>query len=96
MSEERARKWMWGFLAALVALQIYFVRELLAALILFSLLFALVAVLAGISFLVRQTAQRQAWAEASVRARARVGRALTVLGELSRKPFRRPRSEPVQ
>src|ERR1700690_1784543 len=44
--EEKARRWMWGFLFALGAVQIYFVQALLAALFLFSLVFAVFAVIA--------------------------------------------------
>lgn len=38
-TENKARRWMWGFLIALGALQIYYVQEMLAALFLFSLVF---------------------------------------------------------
>jgi len=39
--QDHSRKWMWCFLATLLALQLYFVRELLAALFLFALGFEL-------------------------------------------------------
>jgi len=39
-TKDNGRKWMWRFLAVLVALQLYFVRELLAAFALFTLAFA--------------------------------------------------------
>ena len=42
----RVRKWMWWGFAALVALQIYYVRQMLAALLLFSVAFLLLAVIA--------------------------------------------------
>lgn len=41
--KDRNRKWMWWFLGVLVALQLYFVRELLAAFALFALGFAGIA-----------------------------------------------------
>lgn len=40
---DNGRKWMWWFLGVLVALQLYFVRELLAAFALFALGFAAIA-----------------------------------------------------
>ncbi len=42
-TKDALRKWMWMFLGVLAALQLYFVRELLAALALFLLGFAVVA-----------------------------------------------------
>src|SRR5258705_11162592 len=42
-TKDNGRKWMWRFLAVLVALQLYFVRELLAAFALFALAFAAIA-----------------------------------------------------
>jgi hypothetical protein len=42
-TKDNGRKWMWRFLGVLVALQLYFVRELLAAFALFSLAFAAIA-----------------------------------------------------
>lgn len=42
-TKDQGRKWMWGFLAAVVLTQMYFVRELLAAFALFAVLFAVIA-----------------------------------------------------
>jgi hypothetical protein len=42
-TKDNGRKWMWWFLGVLVALQLYFVRELLAAFALFALAFAAIA-----------------------------------------------------
>jgi hypothetical protein len=42
-TNDKGRKWMWWFLGALAAFQIYFVRELLAAFALFALGFAAIA-----------------------------------------------------
>src|SRR5260221_3840757 len=42
-TKDNGRKWMWWFLGVLVALQLYFVRELLAAFALFAVAFAAVA-----------------------------------------------------
>jgi hypothetical protein len=89
---------MWIFLAALVALQIYFVRELLAALFLFTLGFSALAGVALVFFLFERAGERSlAWVEPrrrSVGVLARRG--LGLLEDLSKRPFRRPRSEPAQ
>ena len=98
VNKDDGRKWMWVFLAALVALQLYFVRELLAALFLFTLGFALLAGLALVFFLVDQARQLSlAWVEPRTRVVAGLARrGLVLLEDLSKKPFRRPRSEPAQ
>jgi hypothetical protein len=45
---DKSRKWMWWFLAVVGAMQLYFVRELLAAFALFAAVFAVIgAVVAG-------------------------------------------------
>ena len=36
-TSDKSRKWMWWFLGILAAMQLYFVRELLAAFALFAL-----------------------------------------------------------
>ena len=41
--KDNGRKWMWWFLAVVVAFQLYFVRELLAAFALFAMGFAAIA-----------------------------------------------------
>jgi hypothetical protein len=89
--QDHSRKWMWCFLATLLALQLYFVRELLAALFLFALGFGALAGLALFLFLVERAGQfSMAWAGSHTR------RGLGLLGEISKKPFRGPRSEPAQ
>ena len=42
-SKDKSRKWMWWFLGMIGAMQLYFVRELLAAFALFVLGFAAIA-----------------------------------------------------
>ena len=55
---------MWISLAAIAAVQLYFVRELLAALFLFTVLFVIVAAVALVLYLVDLAGQRTiAWAE---------------------------------
>ena len=97
-SPDRARKWMWVFLGALVALQLYFVRELLAALLLFTLAFAALAGFGLVFYLVQRAGQSSiAWVEPRTRALAGVARrGVGMVEEFSKKPLRRPRSEPAQ
>ena len=97
-SEKKARKWMWVGLAAFVALQIYFVQEMLAALMLFTGVFAVIAIVALILYLVDRAGQ---WSIGWAGQRARPAillarRGLALAEDLSKKPFRRPRSETAQ
>ena len=88
---DKARKWMWMLLAALVAVQMYFVQELLAALLLFTLGFAVLGALAVAVFGLEKAGR---WSLAMWR---RVRVAVLVLAEdLSKKLLRRPRSEPAR
>ncbi len=98
VNQDRARKWMWVFLAALVALQFYFVWQLLAAFLLFSLGFAVLAGVALVFYLVEQAGQLSlAWVEPRTRVVAGLARrGLVLLEDLSKKSFRRPRSETAQ
>ena len=50
-TKDGGRKWMWWFLAALVAAQLYFVQELLAAFALFVFGFAAIASIIGVLYL---------------------------------------------
>lgn len=61
--QDDARKWLWYFLAALLASQLYFVRELLAALFLFALGFGVLTGLALFLLLIKWAGQSSmAWA----------------------------------
>jgi uncharacterized membrane protein YqjE len=97
-SEKKARKWMWAALAAFVALQVYFVQEMVAALILFTGVFVVLALIALIFYLVDQAGQWSiGWAGQQVRPAVQLlRRGWTLAEELSKKPFRRPRSETAQ
>jgi hypothetical protein len=90
-SERKARKWLWVALAAFVALQIYFVQEMVAALVLFTGLFVVCALIALVLYLI-DVAGRWSLGVAEQQAK----RALVAAEELSRKQLRRPRSEPAQ
>ena len=93
--ESKARKWMWVALIAFVALQIYFVQELLAALILFTGLFAVLAVAALVLYLVDSAGQwGLGWAGQHSPPVAQLARrGWAAAGDFSKKPFHRPRSE---
>ena len=90
-SEQKARKWLWIGLAAFVALQIYFVQEMLAALVLFTGVFVVLALVALVFYLIDQASR---WGLGHAESQAK--RALVAAEELSKKPLRRPRSEPAQ
>ena len=94
-NESKARKWMWVALVAFVGLQIYFVQELLAALILFTGLFAVLAIAAGALYLADRAGQwGLGWAAQHSRPAVQLARrGWAAAEELSKKPFHRPRSE---
>ena len=96
--EKKVRKWMWVGLAAFVALQVYFVQEMLAALVLFTGVFVLFAIGALVIYLVDRAGQWSlGWAGERARPAMRLARRGWTLAEaLSKKPFRRPRSETAQ
>ena len=61
-------KWIWIGLAAILALRVYYIREMIAALVIFSVLFAAVAIVALAVFLVDRLSQQIViWAEAGIR-----------------------------
>ncbi len=97
VNKDRLKKCLWVFLGALLALQIYFVRELLAALLLFTVAFVVLAGLALVFYLVQQAGQLSlAWVEPRTRSMVpKLRSALALLEDLSKKPFRRPRSQPA-
>jgi hypothetical protein len=90
-SERKARKWLWVGLAAFVALQIYFVQEMVVALVLFTGLFVLCALFALVLYLL-DVAGRWGLGVAEQQAK----RAFVAAEEISKKQLRRPRSEPAR
>jgi hypothetical protein len=105
MSKLRIKKWMWWALAAWVALQIYFVREMVAAELLFGLFFAALLVFGAVSYLVGVAGERFfAWAEKRARFLAPVtrrafrgleaiaGTILSIAGQVGRRGFEWARS----
>jgi hypothetical protein len=91
------RRVLWT-LAIVVVFQMYFVRELLAAELLFGAMFAVLFALAGICYLLGTAGERGLdWAEVGVRAIAGTARkSYAALEEISKKSFRHPHSESAQ
>ncbi len=90
-SERKARKWLWIALGALVALQVYFVQEMVAALMLFTGIFIVCAIIALVLYLVDRASR---WGLGLAGNQAK--RAIVAAEEISKKQLRRPRSEPAQ
>ncbi len=89
---------MWAGLVAFVALQVYFVQEMLAALMLFTGVFVIFAIIALALYLVDRAGQWSlGWAEQRARPAVQLARRGWAAAEdISKKPFRRPRSETAQ
>ena len=94
-NEKKVRTWMWVGLVALVALQLYFVQEMLAALMLFTAVFAIFAIAALVLYLVDRAGQwGLGWAGQHAHPAAQLARRGWAAAEdFSKKPFHRPRSE---
>jgi hypothetical protein len=94
IKEKKARKWLWFSLAALAALQVYYVREMLAALLLFTLIFSVALLVAIVFFLLDRGSQRAMdWVEPHALRAAQAARRLSQLLDFGRKPLQRPPSE---
>ena len=75
LRNRKIQKGFWLGLAALIAVQIYYVREMLAALFIFAVLFAFGAVVAFILFLLDWASQRTAeWVEPEAKRAAQAAR----------------------
>jgi hypothetical protein len=92
--KDNGRKWMWWFLAALAAVQLYFVRELLAAFALFAMGFAAIAFVVVSLYMLQKVwevaVQRVAESGHPVVNMAR--RSVSAVEDLARRPLRRPGS----
>ncbi len=95
INTRKTRKWLWIGLAVFGALQIYFVQELIAAMILFSIAFVVVGIIALALYLFDRASQRTvAWAEPqTIRAAQLARKAIARAEALSKKQLHRPRSE---
>ena len=89
--EPKARKWSYFAVGAFIALQMYFVRELLAALVLFTGVFVVCAIVGLVFYLIDRASQ---WGLGVAEHQAK--RALAAAEEISKKQLRRPRSEPAR
>jgi hypothetical protein len=98
IEKAKVRKGLLSILGIFFVLQVYFVRELIAAELLFGLGFAVLMLLGGIVYLVGAIGERGLdWAATGVQVTATAARrGYAGLEELSRKPFRHPRSESAQ
>lgn len=98
ITKDKGRKWMWWFLAGACGLQVYFVQEILAALALFTLGFMAIALLIGSLYMLHGgwvvAVERLAESRHPVMAATRQG--IDAVGDLARRPFRRPGSEAAQ
>jgi len=97
-NKDKGRQWMWWFLGALGAFQLYFVRELLAAFALFALVFAAVASLVVGVYMAQKTweAGVARLAESNHPAVNLARRGAGAVEDLVRRPIRRPGSEPAR
>jgi len=91
-TDDNSRKWMWWFLTAVVAAQLYFVQELLAAFALFAAGFVVIAVLVSSIYMLQKVWEVGAarLAERRTPAGSMARRAAAAMEELGSRPFRRP------
>jgi hypothetical protein len=97
-NKDNGRKWMWWFLGVLAALQVYFVREVLAAFALFALAFAAIAC-AIISLYMLQKGWEVAVARVAESNHPVVNlarRGVSAIEDMARRPLRRPGSATVR
>jgi len=81
----------WWVLGVVLVLQLYFVRELLAAELLFGMVFAILFCIGFAIYMIGRAGERGFdWAEQAMR------RGFVAVQEISRRPFRHPRSESAQ
>jgi hypothetical protein len=94
----KVRKGMISVLGVVFVLQLYFVRELVAAELLFGLGFAALFVLGATIYLLGALGERGLdFAEVGIRVISETARrSYSSLEDFSRKPFRHPRSESAQ
>lgn len=93
--KDNSRKWMWWFLGIVAALQLYVVRELLAAFALFAMAFAAIALVIASLYMLQKVWEvgvaRLAASRHPVVNLARQG--VSAVEDLARRPLRRPGSE---
>lgn len=93
-TKDKSRKWMWGFLGALVLLQMYFVWELLAVFALFAVGFGAIAFVIGTLYMLHRgwalAVERVADSQHPIMVKTRQG--IYTIEDMARRPFRRPGS----
>jgi hypothetical protein len=95
--QDKGRKWIWWFLGIIAAMQLYFVRELLAVFTIFILGFAAIGLCIATLYMAQKTweagvAQLAASRNPMILA---VRRSVASVEDLARRPIRRPDSQPV-
>lgn len=97
LKRDKGRKWIWWFLGTIAAMQLYFVRELLAAFAIFVLGFAVIGIAIASLYLLQKSWEagvaRLAASQHPVVLAARRG--VASVEDLARRPIRRPGSQPV-
>ena len=90
-TKDNGRKWMWGFLGALVLLQMYFVWELLAVFALFAVGFAAIAFVIGSVYMLHlgwaSAVERMADSQHPIMVTTRQG--FDTVEDMALRPFRR-------
>jgi len=96
--KKRLKRAIWWTIGVLLVLQLYFVRELIAAELIFGIGFAILFSIVVMVYAVGRIGERGlSWAESRARVLAPPARRwMSVIEEISRKPFRHPRSESAQ
>jgi hypothetical protein len=87
VAKRKLGNWIWYGFIAVIALQVYYVREMLAALLIFGVLFGFGTAVVLVLFLLDQASQRTAeWAEPQAKRAAEAARrGLAHVEELSKK-----------
>jgi hypothetical protein len=97
-NKDNSRKLMWWFLGVAGALQLYFVRELLAAFALFAAVFVVFGVVIVSLYLLQKgwSAAVERVAESGHPMVAMAKRSVSAVEDLARRPLRRPGSAAAQ
>ncbi len=96
IQKAKVRKGLLSIAAAFFILQLYFVRALIAAELIFVMFFLVILAVVGIAYALGSIGERGlAWTEVGVRAIAGSAKRgyLALEEEISKRPFRHPRSE---
>jgi hypothetical protein len=97
-SKDKGRKWLWWFLGAIAALQLYWVRELLAAFAIFALGFAVIAALIGSLYMLQKGWEAGVAMLVASQHPSMLGvrRSVSAVEDWGRRPLRRPGSAPTR